>query len=270
MDNLIPAPAPHFTRRRPSRDARPKAQPLDQDPARTDLARAVLGYGLMLGIAADALLRDGPGGLGFLLWIALVALSAVALSWRADRRIPREAEAWLLSALAFSAAMSWRDDQPLQFLNVVATICSLGMAAAVIAGTPISGIFGARVRDLALATPRHRRRHGWHRAARRQRSRPPSAGTTGPLGRRSRSAPRRGDHSAYRHRIGASAGERRSDLRQAADQPAQHRRCIACVAWVHDRDLHVDRGGLGTTPGPRRARRTPRGRHCSNSRQASP
>jgi len=116
------------------------------------LARAVLAVGLLLGIAADALLRQGPGGLGFLLWIALAALSGLALAGRAGRRVPREALAWFLAAIAFAAAMCWRGDQQLQFLNFVATVCALGMAATVIAGTPIAGIFGARVRDLVAAT----------------------------------------------------------------------------------------------------------------------
>ncbi len=132
-------------------EPRPLTRALPQDPARSALARTVLGHGLLLGVAADALLRHGLGGLGFLLWIALVALSGIAVTWRADRPIPREAQGWLLSALAFSAAMCWRADETLQVPNFVATVCALGMATTVIAGTPISGIFGARVRDLALA-----------------------------------------------------------------------------------------------------------------------
>jgi hypothetical protein len=142
-------PAPTATRL----SAPPGESSLDPDDVRVyvaPLARAVLVHAVALGVAADLLLRDAGAGLGFTLWIALLALSALSLVWRGGRRLPREARAWLLSALLFAAAVTWREAGRLQFLDLLATLFSLGMAAVAL-GDARAALFAERVRDTVWA-----------------------------------------------------------------------------------------------------------------------
>ena len=136
-----PAPAPA-----PALDAAPA---LDPDELRDDaapFARAVLAHALALGVAADLLLRDGFAGLGFPVWLALLALSALSLVWRGGRRLPREAAAWLVTAMLFGAAMAWRNAGFLLLLDVLATLFALGRAAIAL-GDARAARLAARLRD---------------------------------------------------------------------------------------------------------------------------
>ena len=116
----------------------------------TALARTILAYALLLGVAADLLIRDGFTGLGFPTWLALLAIGIVSLVGRADRRLPRESAAWLAVAVLFGAGMAWRDDGLLQFLDFVATLFALGMAVIAL-GDERSALLAARMRDTVWA-----------------------------------------------------------------------------------------------------------------------
>ncbi|MDB4879611.1 MAG: hypothetical protein JWL60_1057 [Gemmatimonadetes bacterium] len=110
------------------------------------LARPILAHALLLGVAADALLRDGPTGLAFPVWIALVALAMVALGRRGHRFVPRETIGWLATAVLFAALVPWRDAELLQFLDCVAALGALAMAAVSLA-RPEAGVLAPRLRD---------------------------------------------------------------------------------------------------------------------------
>lgn len=110
------------------------------------VARAILVHALFVGVAADLLLRDGITGLGFPLWLAILALNVVSLVWRDGRQIPREPAAWLGLAILWGGAMAWRGSGSLQFLDFLATLFSLGMAA-VSLGDPRAALLAERMRD---------------------------------------------------------------------------------------------------------------------------
>src|SRR3954468_9756759 len=86
------------------------------------ISRAILAAALLIGIAADALLRDGFDGIAFVLWIALVAVAALALARRDHLRPAREARGWLAIAVSFAACMAWRASSQLQALDFLATL----------------------------------------------------------------------------------------------------------------------------------------------------
>ena len=113
------------------------------------LPRSILLAALVVGIAADAL-RPGFDGLGFPLWTALLVLAAVALAWRDDRVVPREAAAWLAIAVLASAGIAWRTTGELQALDFLATLLALGLAAVTL-GQPEAGVLRARLRDTLWA-----------------------------------------------------------------------------------------------------------------------
>ena len=119
------------------------------DPSNT-LARAILLHALLLGVAADALLRDGPAGIGFTIWISLVALGARALCRRAERPMSREAAAWLATAVLFSFGLAWRDSSALGFIDFLVTVAALGMAAVAISDED-AALFAGRLRDTVWA-----------------------------------------------------------------------------------------------------------------------
>jgi hypothetical protein len=118
------------------------------------IARAALIYGLAIGVGADACIRDGPVGLGFLVWIALCGLAMVGILTRAGHVVRRETVAWLGTAVFFAALTTWRNDEALIVFNVLSALVSLGIAATVAAGRPFAGIFAARVRDFIEAALR--------------------------------------------------------------------------------------------------------------------
>ena len=120
------------------------------DAARGALARSVLMHALALGVEADLLLRQGLVGLGFPLWVALVALSAFSLANQSDRVLPRESAAWLAAAIGFASAMAWRDAEHLQALDFLAVLLALGMAG-VSLGAPRLALLAPRLRDTVWA-----------------------------------------------------------------------------------------------------------------------
>lgn len=134
----------------PARDAADAAAPSPPPPRRVELARRVLTLALLLGVAADALLRQGIAGLGLPLWIALTAVAALGLSGRVLSRIPREAKAWLASAFVFAAFMAWRDSDTLRFFDALAVIGSIGLAAVALRDER-AALFAERLRDTIAA-----------------------------------------------------------------------------------------------------------------------
>jgi hypothetical protein len=135
--------------------AKADARATTDAPALTGpLARAALIYGLAIGVGADACIRDGPVGLGFLVWIALCGLAMVGILARAGHVVRRETLAWLGSAVLFAALATWRNDEGLRAFNVLSALVSLGIAATVAAGRPFGSIFAARVRDFIEAALR--------------------------------------------------------------------------------------------------------------------
>src|SRR5439155_16081757 len=68
---------------------------------------ALLAAGVVLGAMGDWLLRDsnGPVNLNLSLWVASVAVAAVALHRRAALALDRERVAWLLVGVVFAAGL---------------------------------------------------------------------------------------------------------------------------------------------------------------------
>jgi hypothetical protein len=118
-----------------------------RSPVRPDAppASAVLWQAALLGLSADALMYEAFPGPGLAIWVLVLALAALSLTWSAGRRIPREAAAWLGAAVVLAACTAWRGDEGLRAFDVLATIAVLGLA-------------GIALRDpaLALAAPRLR------------------------------------------------------------------------------------------------------------------
>ena len=126
------------------------ARPVTADGRRARDARRVLANALILGIAADLLLRRGPGGAAFPVWIALAMVLAVAVARRVRHTISFEASAWLATALLFSIAIAWRDSEtlvPFDFLAVLGAITLAGVALA----RPRMALFAERLRDTLAA-----------------------------------------------------------------------------------------------------------------------
>ena len=89
------------------------AQPRHPDTGRvlseqTRLGLVVLGGAFAIGIAADALLRAGPWGISFSLFvIAMVIVLLVVARWQ---RVSLRRSAWLaVPAVAFALTFAWRD-----------------------------------------------------------------------------------------------------------------------------------------------------------------
>src|SRR5262245_32664109 len=114
------------------------------------IATATLGVAFMLGVVGDSLLHVGFPGVGFPVWLALIALSVIALAWRADLVVPRESVAWFAIAVVCATCAAWRDAETLQVFNTFGTIGALVLgAAAMNRDAPV--VFAARLRDSALA-----------------------------------------------------------------------------------------------------------------------
>lgn len=137
----------------------PQAQCLDRDMARGGatgssdrrlVARRLLAHALMVGVAADALLRRGPTGIGFALWVAFLIMAAMSITLGAGRSVPREAHAWLATALLFASAIAWRDSMTLQFFDALAVVGSIAMAGVALADTR-AALFAERLRDTIWA-----------------------------------------------------------------------------------------------------------------------
>lgn len=114
------------------------------------LPRLILAAAVLVGLAADALLREGFAGVAFALWIVVVAIGALALAARAGVRPTREARGWLAVAVVAAGCMAWRASPELQGLDFLATLFALGVAA-VVMGAPAAGLHAARLRDTVWA-----------------------------------------------------------------------------------------------------------------------
>ena len=123
---------------------------VETTPVDTSLYRALFAHALVLGVLADLLLHESLSGLGLPLWIALLALDAIALVWRAERWLEREAGAWFVVAVCFSTGAAWRDAGALQLLDVLATAAALGMAAIALSEAR-AALFARRIRDTIWA-----------------------------------------------------------------------------------------------------------------------
>jgi hypothetical protein len=114
------------------------------------IASATLGVAFVLGVVGDSLLDVGFPGAGFPMWVALIALSGMALAWRADLAVPRESAGWYAVAIALATCSAWRDAETLQVFNTFGTVGALVLgAAAMNRDAPV--LFAARLRDSAFA-----------------------------------------------------------------------------------------------------------------------
>jgi hypothetical protein len=94
----------------------------------TRLGLALVGAAALLGLLADALLRETPLGLNVLLWMAAVALVA-AVAVRLSGVDLGGGRAWLaVPLLLFAALLLWRDSPWLAALNLSAVGISAGLA----------------------------------------------------------------------------------------------------------------------------------------------
>ncbi|HLG59832.1 MAG TPA: DUF4173 domain-containing protein [Vicinamibacterales bacterium] len=91
---------------------------------------ALLAVGGVLGAVGDGLLRaPGPPGLNLSLWIALVAVAALALHRRAALALDPERVAWLVIGVVFAAGLAWRDAPPLKLLALGGATLTFALAA---------------------------------------------------------------------------------------------------------------------------------------------
>jgi hypothetical protein len=133
----------------PSRDAHAaSAVPATRPDAPS--ARTLLWQAALLGVSADALLHDALVGPALAIWVAVLALAALALTWSAGRRIPREALVWFVVAATLASLTAWRDSGALQFLDVLATVTALGFAAVALRD-PALALLAPRLRDTLWA-----------------------------------------------------------------------------------------------------------------------
>ncbi|MDB4913170.1 MAG: hypothetical protein JWM95_814 [Gemmatimonadetes bacterium] len=119
-------------------------------PANRPLARRIAWHAVLLGVSADVLLKGGPHGAAFPIWIGLAALSLIAMIWRADRVVSRETGWWLATAVLFACVLAWRDAEMLALVDVLATLGALAMAAIAISSAR-SALFATRLRDTVWA-----------------------------------------------------------------------------------------------------------------------
>lgn len=117
------------------------------------LVPATLGLAFSLAVSADALLRNGPAGTAFPVWIAMTVASLAGLAWRGGLTVSREATMWLSTAMFFSIGLAWRDADALQAYDFLATIGALVMAAAAL-NAPRPVAFAPRIRHTIRAAAR--------------------------------------------------------------------------------------------------------------------
>jgi hypothetical protein len=114
----------------------------------------LLVAGVVLGAVGDALLRaSGPPGLNLSLWVASVAVAALALYRRAALALDRGRVAWLVIGVVFAAGLTWRDAPPLKLLALGCATLSFALAAHRLAASWVSRSRSGR----------------WHPASRRSR-----------------------------------------------------------------------------------------------------
>ncbi len=117
------------------------------------LAKRVLAAAILLAATGDALLHDGPLGLAFPLWIALLGLELRMLAWRGRGRLRLESAIWLAAAVVCAAALAWRNADMLRALDLLATAGCLGLAA-VSLHDPDGGLLSRRLRDSFVSARR--------------------------------------------------------------------------------------------------------------------
>src|SRR5688572_16964052 len=111
-------------------------------------ARTILVQAALLGVLADATVRNGPLGIGWTALVAGMVLTIVVLALSLGERITRERAGWLGVAMAAAIASAWRDAEMLRFLNLLASVGALSLAAMTFSGTPAPSVLGARARDI--------------------------------------------------------------------------------------------------------------------------
>jgi hypothetical protein len=90
----------------------------------------LLVAGAVLGLLGDTLLlAPDPPGLNLSLWIASVAVAALALHRRAALTLDRARIAWLVIGVLFAAGLSWRDAVPLKLLALASATLTFAIAA---------------------------------------------------------------------------------------------------------------------------------------------
>jgi hypothetical protein len=90
----------------------------------------LLVAGAVLGAIGDTLLRvPGPPGLNLSLWIASVAIAAIALHRRLHVALDRERVVWLTIGVVFAAGLAWRDAPPLKLLALACATLAFALAA---------------------------------------------------------------------------------------------------------------------------------------------
>jgi Domain of unknown function (DUF4173) len=92
---------------------------------------ALLVAGAVLGGLGDALLRapGGPVNLNLSLWVASVAVAALALQRRAALAVDGERVAWLVVGVVFAAGLAWRDAPLLKLLALGCATLTFAIAA---------------------------------------------------------------------------------------------------------------------------------------------
>jgi uncharacterized protein DUF4153 len=118
---------------------------------RTRSARRILIEAALLGVLADGALRNAGDGLGWSLWVGVLALTAVNVARRRGLSVTREQTAWLGAAVACAAAFAWRDAEELRATNVLGTLVALALFSMSAAGLPAASILTARLRDVVAA-----------------------------------------------------------------------------------------------------------------------
>lgn len=114
-------------------------------------ARRALLAAAALGILADPLLRNGPDGIGLLVWMAALAVALVALLRRLGRPLTAETRVWLSAAVLFAAGQAWRDNDMLHGFNFLAMLAALTLLALSLNAIPVPRLGVARLRDLIRA-----------------------------------------------------------------------------------------------------------------------
>lgn len=109
-------------------------------PLAASRAVMVLGTSLVLGVAADVLLRGVRWGLGFPMFVVL-ALTGGALLWRRSLHPVTRAAAWMaLPMMVFSLCLAWRDSDVLRSMNLFAFFMALGILVSRIRLGALGGI----------------------------------------------------------------------------------------------------------------------------------
>ena len=91
---------------------------------------ALLVAGIVLGALGDALVRSpDPPGLNVSLWVASVAVGALALHRRAALALDRGRVTWLAIGVAFACGFAWRDAPPLKLLALGCALLGFALAA---------------------------------------------------------------------------------------------------------------------------------------------